>query len=337
MRPASLWGAWIALLVALGGCTGSVVKGLPLRADGGDAGFDLTDGGIGTDPTTVGGRPTDAGTNADDDDFGPDDDRDGGGGSSRGNDRNLSTDRGAFFGAARCDRLSARLCDDFESESAGARPDGTLWRAPYGYYPEVDATRAARGQKSLHFHLSGSTPGHIEEVQTFPAARNTLFGRMFVWFDVLPSAPSSAQWSVVVATSMDEQAEVRVGGQPASENRLGVGSRRPGEGGWDWHTAGTDAQSRPRTGAWICLEWQFKGDTNETRVWVDGVEQGSLHLTETEFRRGDEEGGQRFRQPTFARLRVGWWLYPTESPQPSEYDVWIDELAVDDTRIGCVD
>jgi hypothetical protein len=91
----------------------------------------------------------------------------------------------------------------------------------------------------------------------------------------------------------------------------------------------------PRAKDWMCLEWLFKGDTSETRVWVDGTEQASLHTTATEFRDGDQEMGKKFVHPEYTKLRVGWWLYQSDAT-PASYDVWVDEVIVDDERIGCV-
>lgn len=346
MRRAAPSAGWIRIVTALfalavAGCSGRIAEGLPWGVDAGDAGpVTSADGGmIALDPFPT-GRARDAGSGSRSDGRARDDQAPDAGraetprGSASG--RDYAANSAAFFGASRCSQLGALLCDDFESESPGSRPDPMVWTAPYGYLPQVDTTRAARGEKSLHFRLGAATPGHIEETVTFPALSGSLFGRMFVWFDALPSSPSSAQWSVMSATTQDEQSEVRLGGLLLNENRFGLGSRRAGEGGGEWHTVGTDAQARPKTGAWTCLEWQLDGRSNQTRVWIDGVEQGSLHLTETDFRPGDAEQGQRFVQPTYARLRIGWWLYPAENPQPGEYSVWIDEVAVDGERIGCV-
>jgi hypothetical protein len=38
--------------------------------------------------------------------------------------------------------------------------------------------------------------------------------------------------------------------------------------------------------------------------------------------------------PDFDSMFVGWWLYQTGTV-PDHFDVWIDEVAIDDERIGC--
>jgi hypothetical protein len=251
--------------------------------------------------------------------------------------RDLTTDRAKFLGSPRCDEAGALLCDDFESEAAGAGPDSAVWSAPFGNVPKIDSTRAARGSKSLYFELAAGTPGHIEERKTFPAARNSVFGRMFVWIDELPTAPAFAYWTLVSALGSNNPAEVRLSGQldpsRGNGNYFAIGSDH-GESG-DWATAGQEPQSKVRARDWICLEWLFKGDSSETRVWIDGVEQTSLRLSSSEYRPGDQEAGKRFTHPQFDKLRVGWWLYQLDA-QPSPAKLWVDEVIVDDERIGCV-
>jgi hypothetical protein len=250
--------------------------------------------------------------------------------------RDLTTDPTKFAGAARCGMAGVLLCEDFENGAIGAPPDPNTWTAPFGFMPRVDGTRALRGTKSLYFELAAGTPGHIEQRKTFPAAKNTVYGRMFVWVDALPTAPAYAHWTLVSALGADNPAEVRLSAQldPNREggNYFGIGSDH-GESG-DWATAGQEPQALVRARRWICLEWLFKGDTSQTQVWIDGHPQSSLSLSATEYRPGDLEAGKRFVHPTFDRLRIGWWLYQTDA-QPTPAKMWIDELAIDDERIGC--
>lgn len=348
----------LSLALGLSGCTGNLIAGVPLS----DAGPELSvdDAAASSPPAAGEGARSESDAEASAPVSEPPSEGDGGRGEtadssddvSQGNDeeaapdpggpappagdRDLSANPEAFFGESRCAQADALLCDGFEREEVGAGPDGELWSAPFGALPKVDATRAARGEKSLYFELAAGSPGHIEQRETFPAPQNTIYGRMFVWLDALPTEPAYASWTLVSALGSDDATEVRLGGQldPTRENAnyFGIGSDH-GESG-DWATGGREPLSRARAREWICLEWLFKGDTSETRVWIDGEEQESLHLTSTEFRAGDQEGGKRFVHPSFDRLRIGWWLYQPEAT-PSPAKLWIDEVVVDDERIGC--
>jgi hypothetical protein len=250
--------------------------------------------------------------------------------------RDLSTDKAKFAGNPRCGDAKATFCDDFESQAAGSMP-GPAWGYPYDFRPKIDTAHAMRGKNALYFESAASVPAHVEVAQTFPALSSNLFGRMFVWIDALPTAPDTARWNLVAARGTGNAAEVRLGGQieAARENKnyFGVGSDY-GESG-AWQTSGKEGESTVREKTWICVEWQFKSDSSESYVWIDGVEQKSLHLTATEYRDGEAEAGKQFKFPTFDKLRIGWWLYQgTATPSPSK--LWIDEVVFDKARIGCV-
>jgi hypothetical protein len=354
-----LLGASLALASALvgTGCTGNVVAGLPLdggepdfvpepsgnpEADRGDARVARADAGStnasgARDAAAPSGSPgRDAGTEP-----APDTGAPSAGASDAGKpaepepntDRDYGTDKAKFLGMPRCNTAGALFCDDFESQAVGGQP-GPAWKYPYPAKPKIDMTRAARGTKSLLFELAAGAPGHIEETETFPALSKNVFGRMFVWIEGLPTAPADARWTLVGASGSGPM-EVRLGGQlNAGKSYYGVGSDG-GEAG-DFHTPGKESQSIAREKDWTCLEWQFKGDTSETRVWIDGVEQTSLHTTESEYKAGDTEGGKKFTHPTYDKLRIGWWVYQSNAT-PSPTKMWVDEVAIDKARIGCVE
>lgn len=364
----------LVFLLALAGCTGDVVAGLPL--DGGDdvpvstdnapaAGSDkpdakaptavvVTDAGkggappgaapardasappVGTpDPVTPAG-PRDAGAPAPTA-------RDAGAPSTPAT-RDYSTDRAKFTGAPRCDKAGALFCDDFESQAAGSQP-GPAWSYPFGYKPVIDETRAARGKKSLHFSIASGMPAQIEETQSFPAASNSFYGRMFVWLGALPTSPSMARFALVGGRGTGSGNEVRLDAvyqSATKQSRFGIGNDGPiadadgdGKDDDDWHIDGKESQSVVRASDWICLEWHFKGDSSETRVWIDGVEQTSLHTTTDAYYNGGKFSNRSFVHPTYNALRIGWWVYQADA-LPSPFDLWVDEVAVDKDRIGCV-
>jgi len=345
-----------ALALTWAGCAGTVLEGAPL--DGGEEVVNTPQADAGVPDARPGGPVPDAGGGAPPDpnardaggagpvpvaDSGPQAPQDAGAppvpvdaGSPPMSGRDLSTDKAKFAGVPRCGGASAVFCDDFESQAAGALP-GPAWGYPNDFRPKIDTVHAMRGENALYFETAAGVGAQVEVTQTFPALSSNLFGRMFVWIDQLPTAPDTARWNLVAARGTGNPAEVRLGGQieasRESKNYFGLGSDY-GESG-TWQTSGKEAESTAREKAWICVEWQFKTDSNETNVWIDGVEQKSLHLTSTEYRDGDAEGGKSFTLPTFDKLRIGWWLYQG-SALPSPSKLWIDEVIFDKARIGCV-
>jgi hypothetical protein len=289
-----------------GGSSGSSAGGTAGKATGGSGG---ASGGKGGTSGTAGKGGT-SGT--------------GSGGKATGGSAGYSTNRDDFFGASRCG-TGLDLCDDFEATSINT----TRWRVQ-GPAPTVDSTRAARGMRSVHFHTTDNGLSLLHTTAIFPATNNTYWARVFVYFDTMPTAPMWAHWSISAAVGSGTDTEVRVGGQyDGSKNRFGVGTDH-GETG-DWTNLDEDPGNPVPVDAWVCLEWQNKGDTNETRFFWDGVEHPSLHTTATDHGGSDTVD---YELPTFESVYVGWWLYQPETT-PGQFDVWIDEVAFDSERIGC--
>ena len=248
----------------------------------------------------------------------------GSGGKASGGSAGYSTNRDEFFGASRCG-TGLDLCDDFEQTTINT----TRWRVQ-GPAPTVDSTRAARGTRSVHFHTTDNGLSLLHTTAIFPATNNTYWGRVFVYFDTMPTAPMWAHWSISAAVGSGNETEVRVGGQcddteeplrrrhrPRPDRRLDHPRRRPGKPG-----------SRRRVGLRRVAP---QGRHNETRFYWDGVEHPSLHTTATDHGGPDTV---QYELPEFESVYVGWWLYQPGTT-PGEFDVWIDEVAFDSERMGC--
>jgi hypothetical protein len=84
-------------------------------------------------------------------------------------------------------------------------------------------------------------------------------------------------------------------------------------------------------GEWACIEWRHDGSADETQFWWDAVEHPSLATTSS------SHGGSNsaYVLPELESVWIGWWLYQA-NPTPSQYDVWMDEVAFDGERVGCV-
>jgi hypothetical protein len=217
-------------------------------------------------------------------------------------------------GPSRCATAGVQLCEDFENGL-----DATLWtiRKVGDATVAVDDVHAARGTKALH--LSTATGGsknfgYITEKTTFPATNNTLYGRMFVWFD--DPLTTDGHFTLAEGAGSGTAAVIRFGGQ---YKVFGVGTDGGDSGDW----TDKDNQLIP-TQTWICAEFEFKGDTHEFFAWWDDTERTALH-------RGPSDGHAGFTMPQFNSLWFGWWMYNLAEPQ----DLWIDEIAVDFKPIGC--
>lgn len=245
--------------------------------------------------------------------------------------RDFSTDPTKFFGSSRCAQADVQLCDGFETGVL----DKSIWAAE-GTPPVIDSLEHARGTSALHITQTGNGLSYIKETKTFPEMNDTYWGRIFVFFKSLPAAPLTyAHWTFIAASGTGVTGEIRVSGQfQNGANLFGVGTdnRVDDAGTGDWTNSDRDPPSGPTAvplNQWLCIEWLHEGDTNETRFYWDGVEHPSLSTSAT------MHGGNSnpFLLPQFTNLWVGWQEYQTTT---ETFELWIDEIAIDSARIGCV-
>lgn len=243
----------------------------------------------------------------------------------------------------------ALFCDDFEDDRVGAAP-GTPWRdetGPSGATVRVDSLRAHSGKNSVHVLAPKGARyrrGYfaIHGAPVFPAAAQELYGRAMVWLDAAPITPSGAHdvhWTLLQGEgrSKDDRFNsiYRYGGQ----HRQGLGlmanyETTPPVKSDCWQ----HSQSRLPVQQWACVEWHFAVASNEMELWLDGAELADLHVVDRATAPGtgclsnDDLNGQWIAPPAFQSLYLGWERYQeTENDQ----NVWIDDVVVSQTRIGC--
>jgi hypothetical protein len=246
--------------------------------------------------------------------------------------RDFSTDRTKFFGDSRCAQANVQLCEDFESGTL----DTSTWTVN-GNAPVIDGVQHARGNKALHITKMGNGASYIKETKTFPAVDHTYYGRMFAYFNSLPSNPGMtyAHWTFIAASGTGANGEIRLSGQLSNgKNLFGVGTdtgTNP-NGSGDWTNSDKDPNGNPLavpTGQWLCIEWEHSTKTNETHFWWDATEHPSLDTTAT------MHGGNAnpYDLPEFTNVWLGWQEYQAST---ENFEMWIDEIAIDKDRIGCV-
>ena len=246
--------------------------------------------------------------------------------------RDLTTDTTKFGlgGTSKCGTANVQLCEDFETGTL----DTKTWTV-VGTAPTIDGAQVARGQKALHILQNGNGASYIRESKTFNGAPAKYFGRAFVHFATLAGPPMNyAHWTFIAASGNKVAGEIRLSGQYQNgKNLFGVGTDNGSVGGTgDWTTSDNDPKNNPAavpTNQWLCIEWMHDSIANETRFYWDAVEHPSLHTTKT-INGGN---GNPYILPDFTNVWLGWQEYQTSN---IAFEMWLDEVAIDPARIGCV-
>jgi hypothetical protein len=322
--------AWSPILLAALAAACSAAEGelasSPRGGQGNASGKD-TDGTSGTLPAgPAGDQGSSAGTSTP-------------GGSSNGvptsgtgaSDAGASGDASSEGGAAVAGCLATDFfCDDFDSYALG-NATSTKWTNDLANGTlTIDDTRARAG-KSLKVHTNGNGRA-LMRINAFAPTNNSFYGRMRLWVNELPSAPNYAHYTLVEAAGTGNSTLVRpVGGQfiagAGNKKMWGVGSDQGPTG--DWTRWKETAVAEPQK--WVCMEWQLDATDNTVRIWIDGVAKPEMTVSTKDH---DGNKAQDFVFPKFDKIAVGWWLYQA-NPTPAMFDLWIDDLTLRSTRVGC--
>lgn len=209
--------------------------------------------------------------------------------------------------------------EDFEGQAAGM-PPGAPWEVT-GYGSKSVATTADRafsGSQSVHFHVDNPARSFITTNKPFPVTGNTFYGRMMVWFDKLPTAAQGVHWDMVSASG-DGGNTYLWGGQYDHV----LANYHPGD------CYAHERALKPLTAKWHCVEWQFDGPGKTLNIWLDGAA-GNV----TARGEGCVMGANHDWDPpaSWQTISFGWSHYQQDL---LANDVWIDDIVIDEQRIGC--
>lgn len=220
-----------------------------------------------------------------------------------------------------CEGTSYLFCEDFESATGTALPDG--WVIGSGWMdgdPSVSSTVAHTGSRSLRSATAMAGQHRAEHaLDVLGAARGHHWGRVFYRVATPAFVPSSGVVhntmvgllgstecrvvDTVVNTSGDHQFLFNV-----PDDSCCVGSS------YDYHSY---------DGEWHCAEWYVEEATQSFQFFYDGAE-----VTDLTFSRADSNA----HIEAFDGIALGWRNYQDAT---TPYESYFDDLAIDDARIGC--
>lgn len=242
--------------------------------------------------------------------------------STSGDDGPPTTTTGAGTG---CDDPTLLVCEDFEDAAIGANPAGWDLR-PSGVWGGntmgvTDEYSVSGGQS---FRVAGGDTGaqwltYMGDISAFADGHwgrmyfrmgspvpwpngGVIHGDLFEARGNWNSSTHQVRWAVINNTQMQHNWGYNVQTSNAGEFIHETGYIYP------W------------TDQWLCIEWHHDQAAQQATLWVDGEQ--ILDVTA-----GDDP-----QLPTFDDISVGWANYQTASP---EFVVYIDDVVLDDERVGC--
>lgn len=241
-----------------------------------------------------------------------------------------TTDAGPSGGGTGCSGKSLKLCEDFDSSSAGSTPTG--WTVLDGYSDDAPKTEVATD--SYHsppnaLKTSSAITGAArvqKSLADLGATAGTHWGRIF--FKVASPAPQlTSQGPHVTFVALEgnlRAGELRVvDTQQDTSGKIQLLANTPD----DNCCTGTDFIYPLYDGNWHCSEWYVDQATQSYRAFLDGAE-----IKDLAFDYG--AGSTKANMPTaFTTVAVGAIFYTPKLP--SALTTWFDDLAIDDHQIGC--
>jgi hypothetical protein len=210
------------------------------------------------------------------------------------------------------------VCIDFEAKALDSR-----WRGA-GTSVTVEPGKAAHGMYALH--LTNLQPGSSRVISTtqMGTITNVIWGRFYLY--MTPGAPNG-HGSLVTATD-----------QAGNWYELGF-QFNAYHGNWHVPAGVPERWMNSKViipgDRWVCVEFLFDGATPAvTKVWSDGVAVAYSQVASSPA---------LVKVQQFRRFEIG--FHPSHgtslksyegSTPPATSDVWIDDLALDADRIGCI-
>lgn len=218
--------------------------------------------------------------------------------------------------------------EGFESSSLNT----TAWKwvddnASYA----LDTTRFHSGAASLRINTANinANPwnrGFVETTRTFPLAGRSLFIRAFIYLD----DPAPTRHFTVLAARSAEKAPT-AGDWSYKVNIVPTSSRLQWRYLWNYGTVGLGSfiDSAPAdhadTGRWACWEWEIDGVDRQLRFWLDEAPLPNFTVTV----------GSQWAIAKNVHTQFGFQTSHHDSYGDAGYNVWVDDITVDDERVGC--
>jgi hypothetical protein len=167
----------------------------------------------------------------------------------------------------------------------------------------------------------------LEGAPFFPLPGNAMYGRMMIYVTQVPA--DVVHWSILqgegaVPGMNITWAVYRYGGQYNTRMMANYDSSPLKSDCWQ-HSQTTIPQNR-----WACVEWQLDGPNDTMRFWLDGQALSDLTVVQKGAGCIAHDTMDSWWAPAFSAIRLGWEHY-----QQGPGELWIDDVVLDTSRVGC--
>lgn len=242
---------------------------------------------------------------------------------------------GGGSGSGACAGKQYIVCEDFESTAEGAVPAGWTKEGQIA----VAADQAKGGTKSLKVGDDEKGPRRISRSATELGAAH--WGRLFyrVALPVPAVNPGKNGGNTVIHSTLVGLLGPRPAGGTAeyrvldtimnqSKKHNFIYNVQITNGGEFGHETGYTYDYKD---SWTCAEWHVDNAAKSYTLYIDEMEIAGVKVV------GDKavSGGANAELPaSFTKMNIGWYNYQAGD---GGFTVWIDNVAMNGTRVGCAD
>lgn len=222
-----------------------------------------------------------------------------------------------------CAGKNYKLCEDFETGTAGGLPTGWTTFKGYGAASAQDQALATdqfhSGKMALKSQSGKSGASRIQKsIASLGATASKHWGRIFYKVQPPPANNPFVHATFVGLTGMGENRVVDIVESANSLKHQWLYNNPDDKG-----SAGS-AYNWTFDAAWHCAEWYIDVSTKSYRFFSDAMEVTGIAFTN----KADSE------MSNYMSIIVGVTYYQGVTITPP-FTVWFDDLAINDTQVGC--
>jgi hypothetical protein len=256
----------------------------------------------------------------------------GGSGGTGGASAGAGGSGGSATGAG-CAGKQYLVCEDFEATAEGSVPTGWTKQGEIA----VALGQAKSGTKSIMIGATENGPRRIARSATALGAAH--WGRLFyrVQLPVPAVDPSKNNGNTVIHSTLVGLTAARPLGGTAEYRVLDTIMNQSKKHNFIYNVqiqGGSEfghetAYTYDYKDTWTCAEWHVDNTAKGYELYIDGMDVAGVKVVADKSVNGSKDAEL---PASFMQMNIGWYNYQAGD---GGFTVWIDDIAMNSTRIGC--